>query len=87
MIDQKRKPTSVGEILKTEFMVPLNLRVGDVAKALNVHRNTVSALIRDQSRLTTIMAHKLARVFDTSPVFWMNLQQASDIWRYQHHTH
>lgn len=77
-----RPPTPVGEILRNEFMVPMNLTVGELATALNVHRNTVSALLHDQSRLTSIMAHKLARVFNTTPVFWLNLQQTRDIWNH-----
>lgn len=77
-----RPPTTVGEILRTEYMIPLNITVTQLANALGVHRNTVSAVLRDQCRLTTFMAYKLARVFSTTPVFWMNIQQTRDIWKH-----
>lgn len=57
-----RKPTPVGEILQEEFLAPLELKVSDLAKMLDVHRNTVSAIINNHSRLTLEMAVKLAKV-------------------------
>lgn len=75
-----RKPTSVGDVLQYEFLEPLNLKVNDLAEMLNVHRNTVSALVNNNRKLTTEMAYRLAAVFDTSVDLWLNLQRHLDLW-------
>ncbi|MGX9243555.1 HigA family addiction module antitoxin [Pantoea dispersa] len=75
-----RKPTSVGDVLQYEFLEPLNLKVNDLAEMLNVHRNTVSALVNNNRKLSTEMAYRLARVFATSIEFWLNLQRHLDQW-------
>lgn len=75
-----RKPTSVGDVLQYEFLEPLNLKVNDLAEMLNVHRNTVSALVNNNRKLTTEMAYRLATVFDTSVDLWLNLQRHLDLW-------
>ena len=80
----ERKPTSVGEILLEEFLEPLNLKVGDLAKILDVHRNTASSLINNNTRISLEMAVKLSKAFSTSPEFWLNLQTAVDLWELNH---
>jgi addiction module HigA family antidote len=75
-----RKPTTPGDILLYEFLEPLNLKINDLAEMLQVHRNTVSALVNNNRKLTTDMAFRLAIVFNTSAEFWLNLQSAVDIW-------
>lgn len=75
-----RKPTTPGDILLYEFLEPLNLKINDLAEMLQVHRNTVSALVNKNRKLTADMAFRLAIVFNTSAEFWMNLQSAVDIW-------
>ena len=78
-----RKPTTPGEVLQHEFLGPLNLKIADLAEMLNVHRNTISALVNNNRKLTADMAFRLSRVFDTSIEFWLNLQQNIDIWEVQ----
>lgn len=84
MLSMQRKPTSVGEILQEEFLEPLNLKVGDLAEILDVHRNTASNIINNSSRLTLEMAVKLAKAFSTTPEFWLNLQTNVDLWELNH---
>ena len=78
-----RKPTTVGDVLLYEYLEPLGMKINDLAEALNVHRNSVSALVNNNRKLTTDMAFRLARVFDTHVEFWLNLQQNVDIWEVQ----
>lgn len=80
----ERKPTPVGEILQEEFLAPLNLKIGDLAEILGVHRNTASNIVNNSCRVSPEMAFKLAKAFDTSPEFWLNLQTASDLWELRH---
>lgn len=75
-----RKPTTVGDILLFEYLEPLDLKINDLAEMLQVHRNTVSALVNNNRKLTIDMAFRLAKVFDTSAEFWINLQVAVDVW-------
>lgn len=81
-----RKPTTPGDVLHYEYLEPLDLKIADLADMLNVHRNTISALVNNNRKLTADMALRLARVFDTSIEFWLNLQQNVDIWEVQNNT-
>ncbi|PJE53182.1 HigA family addiction module antitoxin [Marinomonas polaris] len=82
----KRRPVSVGEMLKIEFLEPMNITSKALADAMGVHRNTVSSLING-GVLTAPIAIKLAAVFGNTPEFWLNIQHAVDLWdtqnRYQ----
>lgn len=75
-----RKPTTVGDVLQYEYTEPLDLKINDLAEILHVHRNTVSALVNNNRKLTTDMAFRPAKAFDTSVDFWRNLQSAVDLW-------
>ncbi|MEL8183512.1 HigA family addiction module antidote protein [Escherichia coli] len=75
-----RKPTTVGDILLYEYLEPLELKINELAEILHVHRNTVSALVNNNRKLTMDMAYRLAKAFDTSIDFWINLQTAVDLW-------
>lgn len=76
-----RKPTTVGDILLYEYLEPLELKINELAEILHVHRNTVSALVNNNRKLTMDMAYRLAKAFDTSVDFWINLQTAVDLWK------
>ncbi|KST31890.1 XRE family transcriptional regulator [Escherichia coli] len=75
-----RKPTTVGDILLYEYLEPLELKINELAEILHVHRNTVSALVNNNRKLTMDMAYRLAKAFDTSVDFWINLQTAVELW-------
>lgn len=79
-----RKPTAVGEVLQEEFLSPLNLKISDLANILDVHRNTASAIVNNNTKITLEMAFKLAKAFGTTPEFWLNLQNAVDLWELNH---
>lgn len=80
MLMTKRKPASVGEILTQEFLEPLELTQGELAAAMGVARKHVNELCNDKRAITADTALILARVFDTSPDFWLNLQRRVDLW-------
>jgi addiction module HigA family antidote len=67
-----------GDILREEFMKPLDLSAYAVAKALKVAPITVSLLVRCKRNVSPEMALRLARWSGTSPDFWMNLQAQHD---------
>ena len=82
----KRRPVSVGEMLKLEFLEPMGITSKVLAEAMGVHRNTVSNLING-GMLTAPVAIKLAAALGNTPEFWLNIQHAVDLWdtrnRYQ----
>ena len=75
----KRKPDSVGIILKEEFMEPMGLTNVQLADAMCVHRNTVSAIINGKD-IHAAQAVRLGFAFGTSSEFWLNLQHSVDLW-------
>lgn len=75
-----RKPTTPGEVLLYEYLEPLGLKINDLAEMLHIHRNSVSALVNNNRNLSVDMAVRLAKAFDTTVEFWLNLQQNVDIW-------
>ena len=84
MLMTKRKPVTVGEMLTEEFMEPLGLTQGELAEAMGVQRKHVHELCNNRRNVTAATALILARVFGTSPDFWLNIQRRSDIWDAMH---
>ena len=75
-----RRPTHPGEILREEFMPDYGLSVAKLADALGVSRQSVNELVHERRSLSTEMALRLARLFGTSPQYWLNMQRGIDIW-------
>lgn len=80
MLMTKRKPASVGEILVEEFMKPLGLTQGALAEAMGVSRKQVNELCNNRRTVTAPTALILARVFNNSPDFWLNVQRRRELW-------
>jgi antitoxin HigA-1 len=80
MLMTERKPVSVGEMLREEFMEPLGLTQGQLAEAMGVQRKHVNELCTDRRTITADTALMLARIFGNSADFWLNLQRRNDLW-------
>jgi len=52
MLITKRRPASIGEILIEEFMAPIGLTQGALAKAMGVQRKHVNELCNDRRKVT-----------------------------------
>ena len=65
-----------GEILKEEFLKPLNLTPNRLAKELHVTPPTVNQIVRKQAGISIEMAARLAKYFGTTEQFWLNLHDA-----------
>jgi len=70
-----------GEILREEFLAPLGMSAGALAKRLNVPRTRIERLVAETTAMTPDTALRLGKFFATSPEFWMNLQIAFDLRR------
>ena len=80
MIKIKRAPTPPGEILEEEFLKPLGLTQKALADHVGCDVKVINRLINGRTSLTATMALKLASTFNTSPEFWLNAQEAVDIY-------
>ncbi len=76
-----RPSTHPGVILKEEFAIPLNLTQAKMAKDLHIGIKTISELYNEKRGITPVMALKLSGYFGTTPQFWMNLQNAYDLYK------
>ncbi len=80
-IPTNRPPTSPGEMLREEFLEPMGLTQQQLADGIGVSYQRVNELINNKRGITTSTALRLAKYFNTSPDFWLNLQRANDIYR------
>lgn len=74
-------PPHPGEILRELYLPDYNLSVTAFALKLGVSRTTASELVNCKNGISADMALKLAKAFGTTPRFWLNMQQAYDLWQ------
>jgi addiction module HigA family antidote len=84
MIITKRQPVSVGEMITEEFLGPFRITQSQLAEAMGVSRRTVNELCTGKRSVTVDTALMLAKVFENTPDFWLNLQRRNDIWAALH---
>ena len=75
-----RTPTHPGEMLLEEFLIPIGLTQRHLADALNVPYQRINEIINGRRGITPNTALRLARFFNTSADFWMNLQLRWDLY-------
>ena len=80
MLPENRIPTHPGEILLEEFLIPMKLTQRELAAALNVPYQRVNELVNGRRGVTPSTALRLAKYFDVSPSFWLNLQLRWDLY-------
>jgi addiction module HigA family antidote len=80
MLPNNRPPTPPGEVLDEEFLKPLRMTQGQLAERMGVPLQRVNQIVNGRRAISAETAILLARVFETSPQFWMNLQVAWDLW-------
>jgi addiction module HigA family antidote len=79
MIQIKRKPTTPGEILREEFLKPLNITQRVLADHIGCDFKVVNRIVNGKAQVKPKIAIKLGAAFNTSPDFWLNAQKAVDI--------
>jgi addiction module HigA family antidote len=68
-----------GEILKTEFLVPLGISAYKLAKDIDIPQTRISAILKEKRRITADTALRLGQYFGNSAKFWLGLQNDFDI--------
>jgi addiction module HigA family antidote len=72
-------PIHPGEILRAEFMEPRRLTMNRLALDLRVPVTRIAEIVHERRGITPDTALRLARYFNTSAGFWLNLQSAFDL--------
>lgn len=79
MVSRTLPPIHPGEILNDLYLAPLAMSAGTLASKLNVPRTRVERIVAGRVGITSDTALRLAKFFDTTPEFWMNLQTAYEL--------
>jgi len=73
---KKLPPLHPGEVLREEFLVPMGLSPGALAKACGVPRTRIERLANEQIGVTADTALRLSKAFGTTAELWLNLQNS-----------
>ena len=73
------KPMHPGEVLREEFLVPLNMSAGALARACGLPRTRIERIATEQSGITADTALRLGKSLGTTAQLWLNLQNDYDI--------
>lgn len=82
-IPTNREPTHPGEMLLEEFLNPMNITQRELADAIHVPYQRVNELVNQKRGVTPSTALRLARFFNVSADFWLNLQIRWDLYKAQ----
>ncbi|HSK75876.1 MAG TPA: HigA family addiction module antitoxin [Thermoanaerobaculia bacterium] len=79
MLPTHRVPTHPGEILQEEFLTPLRVTQVAFARHIGVPVQRINEIVRGKRGITPETAWLFAQALDTTPEFWMNLQNQYDL--------
>lgn len=79
-LPKNRRPTHPGEVFLGDFLIPLGITQKEAAERLRISYPRMNEIIKGKRSVTPDTALRLARFTRTEPEFWLNLQQAVDLW-------
>lgn len=79
MIKNGMRPVHPGEILREEYLVPLNMTANALSKKLGVTASRVNEIVKEKRGITPETALRLERCFGGDAQSWMNLQTMYDL--------
>lgn len=79
MCAKKMSPVHPGEILFEEFLKPLGVSQYRLAKDINVPPRRINEIVQRKRSISADTALRLARYFNLSERFWLNLQSRYDL--------
>ena len=79
-VPTNRIPTHPGEMLLEEFLTPMGITQKDLADNIEVPYQRINEIVNGRRGITPSTALRLAKFFDMSPDFWMNLQLRWDLY-------
>jgi addiction module HigA family antidote len=75
-----RAPTTPGEILKEEYLVPLEMSQRELAEHIGQDVKVINRIVNGKCAVTAEVALKLGATLRTTPDFWLNAQKAVDLY-------
>ncbi len=79
-VPTNRIPTHPGEMLLEEFLTPMGISQKDLADNIEVPYQRINEIVNGRRGITPSTALRLAKFFDMSPDFWMNVQLRWDLY-------
>ena len=79
MATNKMRPIHPGEIIREEYLAPLQMTAHALAMALRVPAPRINYIVRERCAITPDTVLRLARYFTTTAQFWLNLQSSFDL--------
>lgn len=79
-IPTDRQPAHPGEMLREEFLIPMNLTQKELADSIKVPYQRINEIISGKRGVTPSTALRLAKYFGMSADFWLNLQIKFDLY-------
>ena len=79
-IPTDREPTHPGEMLRAEFLEPMGISQRELADAIHVPYQRVNELVNQKRGVTPSTALRLAKFFNISADYWLNLQSRRDLY-------
>ena len=83
-LPKNRRPVHPGEVFLRDFLSPLGITQKKAAERLRISYPRMNEIVKGKRAVTPDTALRLARFTDTEPEFWLNLQQAVDLWDAMH---
>ena len=80
-IPSDREPTHPGEMLREEFLIPMNISQRNLADAIHVPYQRVNELVNQKRGITPSTALRLAKFFGMSADFWLNMQMRWELFK------
>lgn len=79
MIERKLPPIHPGEVLREEFLVPMQISQYRLAQGISVPPRRINEIVHEKRAVSADTALRLGRFFGMSPEFWINLQAQFDL--------
>jgi antitoxin HigA-1 len=76
---KKQEPIHPGEILREEFLLPMNITQAQLSSDTGISLEEVAKIIAGKSPVTPNAALRLSLYFGLSERFWLNLQSRYDL--------
>ena len=76
---KKLKPMHPGEVLREEFLIPLKMSAGALAKVCGLPRTRIERIANEQTGISADTALRLGKALNTTAQLWLNLQIDYDI--------
>ena len=77
--DDKLPNIHPGEVLKEEFLEPMNITAYRIAKETDIPQTRISEIIHGKRSITADTAIRFSKFFGTTAEFWLNLQNLYDL--------